>query len=239
MSEGAIFDLSGKSALVTGGTRGIGRAIAVALAEHGARVTITGTSEGDGEVDGFPYHRLDLCDGATIEAAAAAVDGLDILINNAGALERDGREYDPEVFDRIIYTNLNGTYRVCHAFYDHLRASRGCVVNLASMRSFIGSPDTPAYGAAKAAIVQLTRTLAVRWGAEGIRVNAIAPGPIRTDMNITVQQDPVVTKKLEERTALGRWGLAHEVAGAAVYLASPAAAFTTGSCIQTDGGILA
>ena len=239
MSEGAVFDLSGKRALVTGGTRGIGRAIAGALVEHGARVTITGTSERDGAVDGFPYCRLDLCDGATIEAVAAAVDGLDILINNAGALERDDREYDPEVFDRIIYTNLNGTYRVCHAFYDHLRASRGCVVNLASMRSFIGSPDTPAYGAAKAAIVQLTRTLAVRWGGDGIRVNAIAPGPIRTDMNITVQQDPVVTKKLEERMALGRWGLAHEVAGAAVYLVSPAAAFTTGSCIQTDGGILA
>ena len=239
MSKATTFDLSGKRVLVTGGTRGIGREIAVAMAEHGARVTITGTGARDAEVDGFAYRRLDLLDWPSIKEAAAALDGLDVLVNNAGLLYRDDREYEPEVFEHVVSANLFGPYRVCRAFHPHLRESRGSVINLVSMRALINAAGTPAYGAAKAGLLNLTRSLAVKWGADGIRVNAIAPGPILTEMNAGLREDPAVTQAVADRIPLGRWGESHEVAGAAVYLASPAAAFTTGSCIQTDGGILA
>jgi NAD(P)-dependent dehydrogenase (short-subunit alcohol dehydrogenase family) len=239
MTKGAIFDLSGKSALVTGGRRGIGLAIAHSLAEHGADVTITGTQGGEESVEGFPLRRMQLSDPASIQALADGFDGLDILVNNAGELIREGKEYEPDNFDRIIHANLNGTYRMCHAFRPHLEARRGCIVNVVSMRAFIGSPLGPAYGASKAGIMQLTRTLAIHWGADGIRANAVAPGWTRTDMNISVQQDADAAAEIANSAALNRWGEPREIAGAVVYLASPAASFTTGTCIVADGGFMA
>jgi NAD(P)-dependent dehydrogenase (short-subunit alcohol dehydrogenase family) len=233
------FDLSGKRALVTGGRRGIGLAIAQALRDHGAEVTVTGTHESGTTAEGFVCRRLELANPASIESLARDTDDLDILVNSAATLVREGKEYDPQVFARIVDTNLTGTYRMCHAFLPQLKASRGCVVNIVSMRAFIGSPLGPAYGAGKAGVVQLTRTLAVQWGADGIRVNAVAPGWIRTDMNIAVQKDAKVSAGIAERTALKRWGEAHEVAGAVIYLTSPAAGYATGGCIVVDGGYMA
>ena len=239
MSESVSFDLSGKRALVSGGRRGIGLAMARALRDHGAEVTITGTEGTEDSVDGFPLRRMVLGDGGTIGALAAAFDGLDILVNNAGELMREGKEYEPDNFDRIVYSNLNGTYRMCHAFYPLLEAGKGCIINVVSMRAFIGSPLGPAYGASKAAVLQLTRTLALHWGGDGIRVNAIAPGWVRTDMNLTVQQDAAAAAEIADSSPLKRWGATHEIAGAAVYLASSAASFTTGSCVVADGGFMA
>ena len=236
MNEKVNFDLSGKRALVTGGRRGIGLAIARALHDHGATVTVTGAREGAESEEGFPFCRVDLCDHSAIKALSGGFDGLDILVNNAGAIVRGGGEYEPEVFAKIIDTNLNGTYRMCHAFLSQLTASRGCIINIASVAAFTGSPHAPAYGAAKAGIVQLTKSLAVQWAPDGIRVNAIAPGATRTDMNITVQQDEVASSRVEARVPMGRWGLPHEIAGSAVYLASSAASYTTGICIPVDGG---
>ena len=117
MNERVSFDLTGKQALVTGGRRGIGLAIARALRDQGAEVVVTGVREGRAQEEGFPFRRLDLRDRASVAALAADFDGLDILINNAGALVREGKEYDPPVFERIVDTNLNGTYRMCHAFF--------------------------------------------------------------------------------------------------------------------------
>ena len=239
MTKGATFDLSGKSALVTGGRRGIGLAIARGLAEQGADVTITGTRDNEDSVEGFPLRRMQLSDPASIQALADGFDGLDILVNNAGELIREGKEYEPDNFDRIIFANLNGTYRMCHAFRPHLEARRGCIINVVSMRAFIGSPLGPAYGASKAGIMQLTRTLAIHWGPDGIRANAVAPGWVRTDMNIAVQQDPAAAAAIAGDAALNRWGETHEIAGAVIYLASPAASFTTGTCVVADGGFMA
>ncbi len=239
MSDGTGFDLSGKTALVTGGRRGIGLAIARGLRDHGASVTITGRAEDAAGVDGFPLKPMRLDDPGSIEALAAGFDGLDILVNNAGELIREGKEYEPDNFDRIILNNLNGTYRMCHAFYPILQASRGCIVNIVSMRAIIGSPLSPAYGASKAGILSLTRTLAVHWGSDGIRVNALAPGWVRTDMNIAVQKDEAAAAGIAASAPLNRWGETHEMAGAAVYLASPAASFTTGTCLVADGGFMA
>ena len=239
MHTGASFDLSGKRVLVTGGTRGIGREIAIALCRHGAEVLITGTGERGETMDGFAYRRLDLCDPGTIEVLADGIDGIDVLVNNAGLLFRGGREYDPHSFEHVVSANLFGSYRMCHAFHPHLAASRGAVVNVVSMRALVGAATTPAYGAAKAGLLNLTRSLAVKWGPEGIRVNAVAPGPIETDMNAAFREDAAAARAVAESIPLGRWGRSDEVAGAVVYLASPAAAFTTGACLQTDGGILA
>lgn len=236
---GVSFDLSGMNALVTGGRRGIGLAIARALRDAGADVVVTGAGEGPDAVDGLPFRRLDIRDAEAVSRLAGALGKLDILVNNAGVLARGGREYDPDVFAEIIGTNLIGTYRMCHAFRPHLAASRGNIVNLLTIRSFIGSPLTPAYGASKAALLQLTRTLAREWGPQGIRVNGLAPGWTRTDMNITVQQDPAASRDIEEAAALKRWGTPEDIAGAALYLASPAASFVTGACLLVDGGFIA
>ncbi len=236
---GVSFDLSGMNALVTGGRRGIGLAIARALRDAGAHVVVTGVGDGPNDVDDFPFKRLDIRNDESVSRLAATIEKLDILVNNAGVLARGGREYDPTVFAEIIGTNLIGTYRMCHAFQPHLSASRGNIINLLTIRSFIGSPLTPAYGASKAALLQLTRTLAREWGPRGIRVNGLAPGWTRTDMNVGVQQDPDASREIEEAAALKRWGAPEDIAGAAVYLASPAASFVTGACLLVDGGFIA
>ena len=239
MNDRVSFDLAGRLTLVTGGRGGIGLAISRALRDQGAEVVVTGVREGSETEEGFPFRHMDLRDRESIKALAAEFAGLDVLVNGAAALVREGKEYDPEVFDRIIDTNLNGTYRMCHAFFPHLKARRGCIVNIVSLRSFIGSPLGPAYGASKAGVMQLTRTLARQWGGDGIRVNAIAPGWIRTDMNITVQQDEKAAAEIASTSALGRWGLPHEIAGAVVYLASSASSYATGGCVVVDGGYMA
>lgn len=236
---GVSFDLGGMRALVTGGRRGIGLAIARALRDAGAEVVVTGVGEGPKDVDGLQFRRLDIRDGGSVASAAAAITELDILVNNAGVLARAGREYEPDVFAEIIGTNLIGTYRMCHAFQPHLAARQGNIINLLTIRSFIGSPLTPAYGASKAGLLQLTRTLAREWGPQGIRVNGLAPGWTRTDMNIAIQQDPEASRQVEEAAALKRWGAPEDIAGAAVYLASPAASFVTGACLLVDGGFIA
>ena len=236
---GVSFDLSGMHALVTGGRRGIGLAIGKALRDTGAAVVVTGVGEGPAEVEGLPFRRLDIRDPGSVAGLAATIEKLDILVNNAGVLARSAREYDPDVFAEIIGTNLIGTYRMCHAFQPHLTMSGGNIINLLTIRSFVGSPLTPAYGASKAALLQLTRTLAREWGPRGIRVNGLAPGWTRTDMNIGVQQDPDASREIEEIAALKRWGTPQDIAGAAVYLASPAASFVTGTCLLVDGGFIA
>jgi NAD(P)-dependent dehydrogenase (short-subunit alcohol dehydrogenase family) len=237
------FDYSGARVLVTGGSNGIGNAIARGFREAGATVAITGTrasaADYDTDIAAMAYHRLDMEDGAGIEALGKSLDRLDVLVNNAGNTVRGEAAWTPEGFEKVIDINLNGTYRMAWAVLEQLKASRGSVINIASMTSYFAAPRVPGYGASKGAVMQLTKTLAAAWAAHQIRVNAIAPGWIRTNLTELVQGDPMLNEPILARTPMGRWGEAEDMAGTALFLASSGAAFLTGVTIPVDGGFSA
>lgn len=227
--------------LITGGTSGIGRAIAEAFAAEGCRVVATGrTSDEVEKATALPgnvqAHVLDVAEPNQIAAIVAKLDRLDVLVNAAGMILRDGKEFDVQNFARVVDVNLNGTMRMCSMASELLFASRGCVINIASMLAFFGSGYAPAYSASKGGIVQLTKSLAIAWAPRGVRVNAIAPGWIETSLTAPLLADAAKRDAITARTPLGRWGKPNDVTGAAVFLASPAAAFITGVVLPVDGG---
>jgi NAD(P)-dependent dehydrogenase (short-subunit alcohol dehydrogenase family) len=231
--------------LVSGGTSGIGAAIAGAFATLGAQVTVTGATEQEAaaarERCGFWWEHavaLDVRDAAAIAAYFATLSRLDILVNCAGIIRR-GDEHDPNVFAEVLDVNLTGTMRLCAAARTLLARAHGSIVNTASVLSTVGGSLVPGYSASKGGVVQLTKSLAVAYAADKIRVNAIAPGWIATALTRSVQDDPARSETIVARTPLGRWGKPEDVAGAAVFLCSPAAAFITGAVLAVDGGYLA
>jgi NAD(P)-dependent dehydrogenase (short-subunit alcohol dehydrogenase family) len=238
MAVAAAFDFSGAEVLVVGASRaGIGAAVARAFQAAGARVAITGVEPEPAEEDRgrFRYERLDVTDASAVQALAEATPALDVLVNCAAITAR-GEEMEPAFFARVVDVNLHGTFRTALAFHGRLRARRGSVVNVASMYASFGSPRNPAYGASKAAVAQLTKSLAIAWAPDGIRVNAVAPGFIVTEQSARSRQDPAHVAAVEARTPMGRWGEPGDVAGAVLFLASGAAAFMTGACLPVDGG---
>lgn len=232
------FDFAGTRALVVGASRaGIGAAIARALDGAGAEVIITGVEDAPdpADRDRFDYRRLDVTDEVAVEALATGTDTVDLLVNCAAVTAR-GEEMTPDFFSRVVDINLTGTFRTALAFRSQLARGGGSVVNIASMYAAFGSPRNPAYGASKAAVAQLTKSLAIAWAPDGIRVNAVAPGFIVTEQSARSRTDPVHVANVEARTPMGRWGQPDDVAGAVMFLASDAARFMTGTCLAVDGG---
>ena len=234
------FDFTGRSVLVTGASAGIGNAIACAFRDAGATVHATGTrprASYDTDLEGMTFHQTDIGDAAGLEALASAVPELDVLVNNAGTVLYRRREFEREHFQRVLDVNLTGTMTLSGLLKPKLAQRDGAsIVNLTSVTAFFGSRGNPAYGASKAGIVQLTKTLAVAWARDGIRVNAVAPGFIATEMT-KVSQSGAVNEGILQRTPLGRWGKPSDIAGAALFLASDTAGFITGETVTIDGGL--
>lgn len=234
------YDFTGRKALVTGGTSGIGAAIAEAFANAGAHVTITGTAADAGGYAGLPRHDrylpLRLGERNSVLALADACGELDILVNNAG------RTAMPEDFDTAVDELLKGTHALTRACLPMLsrsaQAGGGAVISIASMMAFFGNTFFPGYGAAKAGLVMLTRSLAQEWAPKNVRINALAPGAIRTPMTEHYATDPVYGPAAAQRIALGRWGEPAEIADPVLFLASAASRYITGECLMVSGGYM-
>ncbi len=240
-SSSRRFALDGLVALVTGASRGIGAAIAAGLAEAGAAVHGVSRTAGGGA--GITHHGCDVSDtssiGPCVQAIARQAGRLDILVNAAGATfpAGDGAAQLLETFERTLRIDLTAAYAFTLAALPQLRASgSGAVLNVTSINSSLGFPGNPGYVASKAGLAGLTRALAVDLAADGIRVNALAPGYVRTGMTERSFADPDLHEARRRRTALGRWGQPDDLVGAAIFLVSPAAAYVTGQELFVDGG---
>ena len=239
MAEGAApdFSVQGKIVLISGGTGGIGMAFANAFAAAGATPIVSDVKPPP-EGTTFRYEPLDVRDDAAVNDLAARIDRLDVLIHCAGRLIRH-EEHQPDVFKDIVDIHLVGNMRLATAFREHLKRSKGCLINIGSMYSYFGAPMIPAYASAKTAVVGLTKSLAVAYAEDGIRVNAIAPGWIRTEISRRGREEESFNAKVMASLPTKRWSEPEELAGTAVFLASPAAALINGVTIPVDGGYVA
>ncbi len=263
------FKLTNRTALVTGGNRGLGKQMALALAEAGASVALTSRDQGRADqaaeeitqslvdaraanaASGVPTQeplakvRGYTCEVSDYAQAAQVVQqvieefgGLHIVVNNAGINIRGPiDELEPEEFQQVIDTNVNGVWNFCRAAAGHFKAQKyGRVINVGSTLSIIALPERTPYASSKGAVWQMTKVLALEWAQHGITVNAMLPGPFSTEMNLALKEDPEKYREFIARIPLGRWGDLDEIGGLAVFLASDASSFVTGAGITVDGG---
>ncbi len=244
MAQGrGSFDFENTRVLVTGGTNGIGLGISRAFAKAGAEVTITGrrarAADYEHDLSGFHYRCAEMTKSSDLDALAASFDRLDVLVNNAGGSLVMEDEWRPETFEKAVSITLFASFRLAVGLKDRLSQSGigggGSVLNMASMSAFRAVPIVPGYGAAKAGVVQMTRNLAAAWATENIRVNAVAPGLIETNMTAIMKGTALETPEIE-RTPMKRWGTPEDVAPAYLFLASREARFITGQTLCVDGG---
>jgi len=233
-----MFSFTGRTALVSGGTSGIGLAIANAFAAAGASVTAVGLGVIPPGKENLRFAGLNVTDTAACRGLIATLPQIDFLVNAAGIIRRDD-EFLIDVFQHVIDVNLTGAMRLCTEAHDKLAASKGAIVNIASLWTYFGGPRVPAYTASKGAIGQLTKSLAVAWAADGIRVNAVAPGWIATPLTQGLQDDPIRAAPILDRCPMKRWGRPEEVAPPVLFLCSEAASFINGVILPIDGGYLA
>ena len=240
----SMSNRSERKILVIGGSSGIGAAIAQAFATNGDHVIATGVTKEEverawvqSEQNKISFQQLDVRDGNVVQDCIDEIDSLDVLVNCAGVIHRNA-EHQPEVFADVIDINLNGSMRVCNAAREKLKQSKGCIINTASMLSFFGGGLVPGYSASKGGIAQLTKSLAIAYAPDGIRVNAVAPGWIATQFTQALQEDSQRSEAILSRTPLGRWGEPEDVVGPVLFLASDAACFVTGVVLPVDGGYL-
>lgn len=236
MTASPDFSVAGKTVLITGGSGGIGSAFTRAFLAHGANVIAADvTAASNSNDDRVRRVALDVRSDTDVDALAASTSQLHAVIHCAGRLAR-WEEYKPEVFMDILDIHLVGALRLANAFRPHLKSSKGCIIHMGSMYSYFGAPQVPAYSAAKTAIVSLTKSLAINFAADGIRVNAIAPGWIKTEMSRGGRENPEFNAKVIARIPGREWAEPEDLAGTAIFLTSDASRLITGVTIPIDGG---
>lgn len=242
----AELDFSGKRVLVVGGSSGIGNGIAQAFRAKGAHVHVWGTRASAADYDaaqgsdlvGLGYTQVDVSDAAAIAAAPAPfAEGLDVLLQSQGAVLYKRQEFQREGFDKVVAVNLSSVMQIAEKFHTQLAQSRGSITVVSSIGAFKPTFGNPAYAASKAGAVQLVRTLALAWAGESIRVNGIAPSLVETQMTRVTFDHEERRDKALAKIPLGRFGTVGEMAGVALFLASPLAGFVTGQTIIADGGV--
>lgn len=240
------LDFTGRTALVVGGSTGIGNAAAQMFREAGATVHVTGTRAGaadyagtDGDLTGISYHRLDIGDRAAVDAFDPGLERLDALVIAAGMVMYKRAEFEIENFERVLSANLTGFMQLSTKFLPALRAAKGSIVNVGSVASFRGTVGQPAYSASKGGLLTLTKSLAMAFAADGVRVNLIAPGLIRTKMTEVTWADERRAAATVASIPLRRLGEPRDVAGAILFLCSDLAGYITGEAILVDGGLTA